>query len=243
MMLRIKILLSCCGLLLFAALTAIVAFSGTKVAAGINHEIVTSTQNDSDHRPHPNYVPATIPVIGAPGAYDPSQEPGGDPLAPSSGIQPTSKPAAPQAPPPRPKTDRPSPTTNTDNTEPDASEQNTVESATPTVAAELLALVNRDRISAGCAVVTLNASLVQQSQAWSEKQAADGNMSHSPGPTGFDSWGENVAFGYETATAVHEAWMNSPAHRDNILNCSFTVMGAGAADSNSVRYWTEQFAQ
>lgn len=67
-------------------------------------------------------------------------------------------------------------------------------------------------------------------------------MSHSGGPSGFSTWGENVAYGYDTADQVHQAWMASPGHRANILNCSFTVMGAGFADGSVSRYWTEQFA-
>ena len=37
---------------------------------------------------------------------------------------------------------------------------------------------------------------------------------------GLERWpsGENIAYGYPNAAAVMKAWMNSPGHRDNILN-------------------------
>jgi len=39
-----------------------------------------------------------------------------------------------------------------------------------------------------------------------------------------------------------QGWMNSPGHRANILNSSFTQLGVGVAtDSNGRIYWTQQF--
>ncbi|MDD4111103.1 MAG: CAP domain-containing protein, partial [Clostridia bacterium] len=38
------------------------------------------------------------------------------------------------------------------------------------------------------------------------------------------------------------SWMNSPGHRANILNRSFTEIGVGAAKkSNGTLYWTQLF--
>ena len=45
--------------------------------------------------------------------------------------------------------------------------------------------------------------------------------------------------GYATPEAVMNAWMNSPGHRANILNASYTQIGVGyVADGN---YWTQEF--
>ena len=41
------------------------------------------------------------------------------------------------------------------------------------------------------------------------------------------STAENVATGSRVAGAVVDAWMNNDTDRNNILNCSFTVMGVG----------------
>lgn len=54
--------------------------------------------------------------------------------------------------------------------------------------------------------------------------------------------GENIAYGQPTAQAVMDAWMNSPGHRANILNRSYTQIGVGAvSDSNGILYWTQDF--
>lgn len=110
-------------------------------------------------------------------------------------------------------------------------------------ASELLRLVNHDRLANGCGVVTLNPSLVDQSQAQANRQAADGALIHSATVAGFRYWGENVAEGYDTVAALHTGLMASAPHRANILNCRFVLMGAGTAVSASgVHYWAEQFA-
>jgi uncharacterized protein YkwD len=54
--------------------------------------------------------------------------------------------------------------------------------------------------------------------------------------------GENIASGFNTPSSVMTAWMNSPGHRANILNGSFTVMGIGVGiTSRGVYYWTTDF--
>ena len=56
--------------------------------------------------------------------------------------------------------------------------------------------------------------------------------------------GENIAKGYSTPERVVDAWMNSPGHRANILNPSYTMIGVGyvydeyTTDAN---YWTQVF--
>ena len=55
--------------------------------------------------------------------------------------------------------------------------------------------------------------------------------------------GENVACGQKTAEAVVEAWMDSPAHRENILKPEFTHLGIGVAfaDDSYKVYWSQNF--
>ncbi len=58
----------------------------------------------------------------------------------------------------------------------------------------------------------------------------------------FSAAAENIAKGQRTAQEVMNAWMNSPGHKANILNKSFTELGVGAAkDSNGTLYWTQLF--
>ena len=45
----------------------------------------------------------------------------------------------------------------------------------------------------------------------------------------YDTAGENLAVNFTDSKDVTEAWMNSPAHRDNILRQGFTEIGTAAA--------------
>jgi len=54
--------------------------------------------------------------------------------------------------------------------------------------------------------------------------------------------GENIAMGQTSPQQVMQGWMNSPGHRANILNASFTQIGVGIAQNAQGRYyWTQQF--
>jgi uncharacterized protein YkwD len=54
--------------------------------------------------------------------------------------------------------------------------------------------------------------------------------------------GENIAAGQTSAAAVMDAWMNSPGHRANILNCGYREIGVGLYRGGSMRfYWTQNF--
>ena len=54
-------------------------------------------------------------------------------------------------------------------------------------------------------------------------------------------WGENIAYGYPTPAAVVQAWLNSPGHRANIENGSFSATGVGAASGNGLVFWAQDF--
>ncbi len=74
--------------------------------------------------------------------------------------------------------------------------------------------------------------------------AADAGLSHNNvRPPGAGIWGENVASGYGSASAVVNGWMNSSGHRANILNSSFTQMGScSAVAASGTTYWVQKFA-
>ncbi|RSD26912.1 SafA/ExsA family spore coat assembly protein [Mesobacillus subterraneus] len=58
----------------------------------------------------------------------------------------------------------------------------------------------------------------------------------------YRSAAENIAAGQRTANEVVQSWMNSPGHRKNILNASYTHMGSGyAPGGNYGHYWTQMF--
>ncbi|WTU55637.1 CAP domain-containing protein [Streptomyces sp. NBC_00056] len=118
-------------------------------------------------------------------------------------------------------------------------------------AARVLTLVNNERSKAGCTPLTMNAKLTKAAQEHSKDMASHQNMSHtgSDGSSPDDritragyswsSYGENVAYGYATPEKVMAAWMSSPGHKRNILDCSFKEIGIGLAQPNS--YWTQDF--
>lgn len=67
------------------------------------------------------------------------------------------------------------------------------------------------------------------------------NMMRSFGVT-YRSGAENIAAGQRTAEDVVQAWMNSPSHRKNILNGTYTHMGTGYASGGDYgHYWTQLF--
>lgn len=119
------------------------------------------------------------------------------------------------------------------------------------VVARIVELVNAERAKVGCSALTLNATLSKVAQAHSDDMAVHQNMSHtgsdgsSPGDriTGagytWSTYGENVAYGYPTPEQVMAAWMASPGHKANILNCTFKEIGVGLAQPGS--YWTQDF--
>ncbi|MFF5142733.1 CAP domain-containing protein [Streptomyces sp. NPDC013157] len=119
------------------------------------------------------------------------------------------------------------------------------------VVARVLELVNAERGKVGCSALTLNTTLTKVAQAHSEDMALHQNMSHSgsdgssPGDriTGagytWSAYGENVAYGYASPEQVMAAWMASPGHKANILNCAFKEIGVGLAQPDS--YWTQDF--
>src|SRR6185436_5689145 len=47
----------------------------------------------------------------------------------------------------------------------------------------------------------------------------------------YSSAGENLAYGYPTSAEAVTGWMNSPGHRANMLNGTFSEVGFGFANS------------
>jgi uncharacterized protein YkwD len=58
---------------------------------------------------------------------------------------------------------------------------------------------------------------------------------------GYSIAGENIAYGYSSPSSVHNAWMNSTGHRNNILRSSFRYAGVGHCTKGSTNYWVVLF--
>lgn len=54
--------------------------------------------------------------------------------------------------------------------------------------------------------------------------------------------GENIASGQKSASEVVNAWMNSPGHRANILNSSYSRIGSASVNIDGTFYWMQLFA-
>ncbi|MDX3383007.1 CAP domain-containing protein [Streptomyces niveiscabiei] len=119
-------------------------------------------------------------------------------------------------------------------------------------AAQVLVLVNEERAKVGCSALSANSALADLAQKFSEDMAARGFFDHTD-PDGKSPWdraaaagisdlaGENIARGQGDAAAVMEAWMNSPGHKANILNCDFKTLGVGVHFGSGGPWWTQDF--
>ena len=114
-------------------------------------------------------------------------------------------------------------------------------SAAPDPIHEVVELVNRSRARARLRPLRINAALARAAQARATHMAKNNYFSHTS-PDTRSPWsfveatgyryrlvGENIAQGQAPAARRHEMWMNSPAHRANILNPAFTETGVGIA--------------
>ncbi|WP_406006553.1 CAP domain-containing protein [Streptomyces sp. NBC_00637] len=135
---------------------------------------------------------------------------------------------------------------------PEKSESPVTVSAEAQAAAEVLKLVNEERAKVGCSAVSANSSLSELAAKFSDDMAARGFFDHTD-PDGATPWdraakagiadlgGENIARGQADAAAVMEAWMNSPGHKANILNCDFKTLGVGVHLGSGGPWWTQDF--
>ena len=118
---------------------------------------------------------------------------------------------------------------------------------------DITVLTNKQRAAHGCKAVVVSPALTRAAVGHSAYQARTKTMSHTgSGKSTFITrskaagynrpLSENVAFGFSSATAVVNAWMASPGHRANILNCKSKTVGLGAVyAANGTPYYTQNF--
>jgi uncharacterized protein YkwD len=125
--------------------------------------------------------------------------------------------------------------------------------AQPAQESAVLSIVNKNRGDNHCKALTFSAKLSDAARKHSADMAARHYFSHDT-PEGVSmaaritdegyKWsmvGENIAEGQKDAKAVMAAWMNSPGHRANILNCQYTQIGIGLAYQGKTPVWTQDF--
>ncbi|HLD01757.1 MAG TPA: CAP domain-containing protein [Patescibacteria group bacterium] len=102
---------------------------------------------------------------------------------------------------------------------------------------ELVALTNQKRIEAGLAPLTTDGQLTNAALQKAQNMLAKGYWAHN-GPDGTTPWvfianagykyvyaGENLARGFDTSSAVVDAWIASQSHKENLLSPNYTDVG------------------
>jgi cysteine-rich secretory family protein len=105
-------------------------------------------------------------------------------------------------------------------------------------------LINQSRGEAGLPPLSIDAQLVSGARIHSVEMAQQGTIFHNPGlaasvPDNWTRLGENVGMGGGVDT-LHQAFMNSPGHRANVLG-DYDRVGIGITMLGSVVFVTEVF--
>jgi uncharacterized protein YkwD len=112
--------------------------------------------------------------------------------------------------------------------------------------ARVAQLVNQTRAEYGRSTLRDNLQLDQKAQAWAEYLARRNALSHSNLPSGITyqwrSLAENVGYG-GSIEQVHEAYLDSPGHRANILDPRWNYMGTGVAWRGNRVFTVQVFMQ
>jgi uncharacterized protein YkwD len=176
-------------------------------------------------------------------------------IPPAGRLQPTASPSRSRHPAPRPTMSAPAPPRTAPRPNPPAP-PTVAPAPSGGVTTQVVTLTNAERAKAGCGPLTVNATLTAVAQAHSQDMATNNYFEHNSqdGRTPFDRMtaagyrystaAENIAAGQRTPQDVMTAWMNSPGHRANILNCALKQIGVGYATNSSSRYgvyWTQDF--
>jgi len=114
---------------------------------------------------------------------------------------------------------------------------------TATVYPAVLAdLTNQDRTTVGVPKLVWNSALEKAAKLKAEDMIKNGYFAHTS-PAGVTPWfwlvktnynfiyaGENLAIDFTESINVENAWLNSPKHRENVLNSHFSEIGITAID-------------
>ncbi|MBI3977158.1 MAG: CvpA family protein [Chloroflexi bacterium] len=124
----------------------------------------------------------------------------------------------------------------------------------PAAEAEMLDLVNRERVKAGLKPFQLDPQLREVGRGYSQEMFQSGYIAHNSSISGapedrlrragvtYRIAGENLGFA-PTVQSAHDGFMQSPSHRENILRPEFGRIGIGVIKSEiRGRMFTQQFA-
>jgi len=121
----------------------------------------------------------------------------------------------------------------------------------------IIELVNKSRIENNISILVENEKLSNAAKDKLEDMIKNNYFAHTS-PTGVTPWfwiektgydykyaGENLALGFYSVEKEHQAWMDSPTHRKNILNPNYKeigiAVGRGMIDNSSVMIAVQVF--
>ncbi|MNI46027.1 Cysteine-rich secretory protein family protein [compost metagenome] len=116
-------------------------------------------------------------------------------------------------------------------------------------AQQVLDIVNQERSKAGLGALSMSAELSKMAMVKAQDMYTNNYFDHNSPTHGspfdmmkafgitYNTAGENIAKGQNTPTQVMNDWMNSPGHKANILNSSFTQIGIAYYNSE----WVQEF--
>lgn len=127
-------------------------------------------------------------------------------------------------------------------------------SATKSIGNEVIQLTNQQRAKYGLKPLAADWQLSRVARYKSADMRDKNYFSHNSVTYGspftmmrnfgisYRSAAENIAAGQRTANEVVQAWMDSPGHRKNILNGTYTHIGVGHVTGGTYgHYWTQMF--
>lgn len=107
-----------------------------------------------------------------------------------------------------------------------------------------VSMINAARSSAGLPALAHRSDLASVAASWSAQMAASGTLAHNPRlssqVSGYRFVGENVGYGPDAAT-IHRAFLDSPAHRANVLDRDYTEVGVAVVRAGDRLWVTEVF--
>ncbi len=108
----------------------------------------------------------------------------------------------------------------------------------------VLTLIQQTRSSAGAPALRVDASLTSVARNWAAKMASDGTISHNVGigsTIKASKLSENVGMG-GSVDIVHQAFLNSPGHRANMVDKGVNSVGVGVAWAKGYVYVVQDYA-
>ncbi|WP_458415299.1 SafA/ExsA family spore coat assembly protein [Schinkia sp. CFF1] len=126
--------------------------------------------------------------------------------------------------------------------------------ATKSIESQVIQLTNQQRAKYGLPALKANWELSRVARFKATDMRDKNYFSHTSPTYGspftmmknfgisYSAAAENIAAGQATPQEVVNAWMNSPGHRQNILDSRMTQIGVGYAKGGSYRhYWSQMF--